>query len=368
MKTKFLIITCCMLLICYAIDSDGQANKKLSNLTSPTAVNQSLLPGADNTISLGGLRNRWNNLYLGNAIYVKGDITLHAPGSGNFFVGINAGNASLNGSNNTGIGQFSLFNLTFGTGNTANGCKALYNSTTGGDNTASGFQSLYSNSTGLFNTAHGVFSLSSNTTGSSNTAIGSQSLGHNTSGRNNTAVGAQADVSTGGLYNATAIGSNAIVDASDKVRLGDGSVKSIGGQVAWTNFSDGRYKKDIKENVIGLAFINCLRPITYAVNIQGLNEYYNKGKKQVEASRIVYSGFIGQEVEAAAKKLNYAFNGVDKPQTKDGLYGLRYSDFVVPLVKAVQELSKMNDELKSEIRNLKSEMDELKSITLSGIF
>ncbi len=87
----------------------------------------------------------------------------------------------------------------------------------------------------------------------------------------------------------------------------------------------------------------------------------------------MYNGFIAQEVEEAAKKLNYEFSGVDKPQTEDGLYGLRYSDFVVPLVKAVQELSHQNDELKkeniqmkSEIGNLKSEIIELKSITLSG--
>ncbi|MEP6597145.1 MAG: hypothetical protein ABJA71_14425, partial [Ginsengibacter sp.] len=48
-------------------------------------------------------------------------------------------------------------------------------------------------------------------------------------------------------------------------------------------------------------------------------------------------------------------SGVDKPQTKDGLYGLRYSDFVVPLVKAMQEqqvqienLNKQNNLLKTQ--------------------
>ena len=61
------------------------------------------------------------------------------------------------------------------------------------------------------------------------------------------------------------------------------------------------------------------------------------------AAKIVRTGFIAQEVEAAANKLNYDFDGVDKPQTKDGVYGLRYGEFVVPLVKAVQELSKQND-------------------------
>jgi hypothetical protein len=43
------------------------------------------------------------------------------------------------------------------------------------------------------------------------------------------------------------------------------------------------------------------------------------------------------------------FSGVDKPQNKYSLYGLRYAEFVVPLVKAVQELSKMNDDKEAKI-------------------
>ena len=159
---------------------------------------------------------------------------------------------------------------------------------------------------------------------------------------------------------------------------------SIGGQVSWTTFSDGRYKKNIKQDVKGLSFINSLRPVTYTIDITSLDEYYHKGRKQAdtqkkmedrrqasadEASKIVYNGFIAQEVEASAQKVNYDFSGVDKPKTKDGLYGLRYSDFVVPLVKAVQELSQQNDELKKhyeeEIDNLQKQIDELRSLNVS---
>ena len=39
---------------------------------------------------------------------------------------------------------------------------------------------------------------------------------------------------------------------------------------------------------------------------------------------------------------------VDKPQDENGLYRLRYAEFVVPLVKGVQELSSENDELKKQ--------------------
>src|SRR6266496_735544 len=371
MKTKLLTIACSMLLTCYAINSNAQsANRTLSNLISPTAVNQSLLPGTS-TLNLGfGIRQSWNNLYLGNALYLKGKITLHAPGTGNFFAGLNAGNILVGGSYNTGLGQFSLFSLTSGTGNTANG-----------------YQALYRNTEGAYNTANGYTALTVNTTGNFNSALGYASLNQNTTGFNNTALGSEADVSKNNLFNATAIGYGAIVDESNKVRIGDGSVKSIGGAVDWTKLSDGRYKKNIKENVAGLAFINSLRPITYTVNIQGLNEYYNKGRKQLlsdsvsaneeavnaemkkaedEASKIVYNGFIAQEVEETAKKLNYEFSGVDKPQSKDGVYGLRYAEFVVPLVKAVQELSKMNDALQKQNDEQQKEIDELKAIVLGN--
>jgi hypothetical protein len=40
-------------------------------------------------------------------------------------------------------------------------------------------------------------------------------------------------------------------------------------------------------------------------------------------------------VEKAAKELNYDFSGVDVPKNDRGIYGLRYADFVVPVVKAM---------------------------------
>ena len=51
---------------------------------------------------------------------------------------------------------------------------------------------------------------------------------------------------------------------------------------------------------------------------------------------IVYTGFIAQEVEDAAQSIGYDFSGVDKPQNDNDFYGLRYAEFTVPLVKAVQ--------------------------------
>ena len=45
-----------------------------------------------------------------------------------------------------------------------------------------------------------------------------------------------------------------------------------GGQVSWT-FSDGRFKKDIKEDVSGLRFIKQLRPVSYVVDKTAVNKF-----------------------------------------------------------------------------------------------
>jgi hypothetical protein len=286
---------------------------------------------------------------------------------------------------NAAVGSKALFSNTIGSNNTAVGFEALRLNTNGNYNGAFGVQALNANTTGASNTAVGTLTLYNNSTGSYNLAVGTGGMATNTTGAYNTAMGYFADVSSTGLVNATAIGANAVVDASNKVRVGDNSVTSIGGKVGWTTFpSDGRYKKNIKEDVQGLKFINSLRPITYTIDMDGLNNYFDKNKKhdeayermkkekkpaEDEAAKVVYNGFIAQEVEAAAKKLNYNFSGVDKPKTDDGLYGIRYGDFVVPLVKAVQELSKTNDEKEATIDELKKQnetqqqqIDDLKAI------
>ena len=74
------------------------------------------------------------------------------------------------------------------------------------------------------------------------------------------------------------------------------------------------------------------------------------------------------EVEKAADEIGYDFNGLHKPNGPNDLYGLGYTDFVVPLVKAVQEQQKMidnqqaiNESLLQQIAELKKQMQELKA-------
>ncbi|MFH1120711.1 MAG: tail fiber domain-containing protein [Bacteroidota bacterium] len=302
---------------------------------------------------------------------------------------------------NTGVGSKSLFQNTTGYSNSAFGNNALRSNTAGYANTATGDLSLEANQDGNGNTATGFASLYQNVSGGNNTASGMYALYYSIS-NNNTAFGFSAgDYSTftsstflgayaypaiASLTNSMALGYNARVDASNKVVVGNTSVSSIGGYTGWTTFpSDSRYKKNVTGNVPGLEFITRLKPVTYTLDITAIDATLNKSQPailrpgevareisheemaSVEAKeKIVYSGFLAQEVEQSAKEIGYNFSGVDVPSTPDGQYGIRYAEFVVPLVKAVQELNvkfmeqqKMNLELLKTIEDLKLRNQEL---------
>ena len=242
-------------------------------------------------------------------------------------------------------------------------------------NTANGVYSLFNNTTGETNTANGVLSLYSNTTGSSNTTNGAYSLYSNTTGTGNTAVGYNADVSTGNLTNATAIGYNAKVNASNKVRIGNTNVTVIEGQVAYSFPSDARFKYNIQPNVPGLAFIMKLQPVTYYFDEEKLEAFAKTGElmdRNVHAvafkgERELHTGFLAQDVEKIANEMGYHFDGIRVPQNERGHYSLAYSQFIMPLVKAVQELqeiikdqSEKNSKQQQIIEQLQKEVEQLK--------
>ncbi len=326
-----------------------------------------------------------NALYTntaGNNLVAIGDSALYKQNGGagqNTAVGSKALYANTTGYNNTAGGFNALKATTTGTDNTAIGVDALVANVTGALNTATGSEALLQN-TASYNTGYGDQTLRLNTTGSQNTASGLGALYSNTTGAGNTGLGYYANVNAGGYSNSTVIGYTASVTASNQVRIGNSSVTSIGGFAGWTNLSDGRFKKNIKENVPGLAFIKKLRPITYTVDVKGLNNYIKNPSSQgsqpagltgasssqddeaiAAKEKIVSTGFIAQEVEKTANDLGYEFDGVDAPKNKNDVYGLRYSEFVVPLVKAVQELSNTNDSLKNANEALNNKVDKLQS-------
>jgi hypothetical protein len=406
MKTKFYSVVILVILVAFYNKSNAQANQSLSNLTSPTAVNVNLIPNQDNKRSLGTSTASWKNLYLDSIIYFHGKTFIRVTSalSWTTSVGMDALHDNAGSYGNTALGYEVMYSNTTGAENTATGSLALLHNTTGYSNTATGYDALNQNTTGYYNTAIGQYALYSNDAGSNNIADGYHAGYNVTDGSYNTFIGANANCGTGGhLTNSTAIGNSATVTTSNTVHIGNSSITSIGGYVNWSNISDGRVKKNIKQNVPGLAFINKLQPITYNLDLEAadkiidrpvikdkdarLNEEVGQGKiiqptqteltDRKEKEQIVYTGFIAQDVEKTAKELNYDFSGVDVAKNEHDLYGLRYAEFVVPLVKAVQELDEtqnskfksQNDEiteLKSEIGNLKSEIEELKAMIVSN--
>jgi len=306
----------------------------------------------------------------------------NTTGSFNTALGEFSMNSNTTGTNNTASGNFSLQFNTTGSNNTANGIQSLKLNTTGSNNTATGINALFANTTGFQNTANGSFSLQSNTTGNNNVAIGLNTFINDTTGsgntvvgnfagdlakndNNNTFIGFGANNTSGiALSNSTALGNGTAITASNQVRVGNSAVTSIGGKVDWTTLSDGRYKKNILQNVPGLLFILKLKPVTYNFDEQALNSFYKTGLRGNDnllstKEKIIYSGFIAQEVEKAAIEAGYDFSGVDKPKSEKDLYGLRYADFVVPLVKAIQEQQQTLTHLQEQLEILTKKVEQL---------
>jgi len=295
----------------------------------------------------------------GNNNVANGSFALYynTTGYDNVANGYQALYRNTTGARNTANGFFALTSNSTGTRNTANGSQALYLNTTGNDNVANGSDALYFNTTGYDNVANGYQALYHNTSGYRNVANGYGTLFNNTNGDYNTAIGYYASFS-GNHINSTTIGYNTSA-ASNSVHIGNTSVLLIRGQVNFSTYSDVRVKDNIEENVKGLDFITKLRPVTYNFNIDRQNNIMGIEDKsdydeKYDLEKIQMSGFIAQEVEAAAKKSNYNFSGVKIPKNSNDLYGLSYAEFVVPLVKAVQEQQTQIEALKKEIAEIKA--------------
>lgn len=298
-----------------------------------------------------------------NAAFGVDAMALNTTGSNNAAFGYQALTANTIGRDNTAIGNSACGLNTTGTLNTAVGYLAMQLNSTATGNTAVGAQALQ-NTTGGYNTALGGIALGANTTGERNTAVGLSALSTLTSGSYNTGVGHSVDVDNGNRTNCILLAGNGNLSlgGNNRVRIGNSSMSSIGGQVSWTALSDERVKQNVTSDVKGLAFIMKLNPVTYNYSISQSEALQDKknttdwvGKYDIE--KIRFSGFMAQQVEAAAKEAGYSFSGVDKPEDANGLWGLRYSEFTVPLVKAVQEQQAIIEQLMKEIEYLKSKID-----------
>ena len=132
------------------------------------------------------------------------------------------------------------------------------------------------------------------------------------------------------------------------------------------NTSDGREKTDITPESLGLNFINQLNPVSYRWKVgqqiaKEDNKYDEEGKligteRYVEGTRPgqrIHHGLIAQEVKQTLDNLgiqDFAGWVLEDKDNPESTQGLRYTEFIAPLIKAVQELSQKVADLEAKLK------------------
>ena len=310
-----------------------------------------------------------SNVAIGNDILKQSTTNRH-----NVIIGHHAQEKADSSINNVAIGPDAM-GANKGEGNTVLGPSALYGLSSSNNisnyNVAIGSAALNrADRYTEYSTVFGYSAMAHDCSGYS-TVIGYRSAYEDVNADYVTAIGSNTTFiyhSTSDNTNRTVIGYNVSSSDGNQIVFGSTSVTSIGGYAAWSNLSDKRFKKNIRENVIGLEFITKLNPVTYHLDIHKLNKFHNDTieleleEAILQQEAIVQSGFIAQEVEQAASDVGYNFSGIDKPKTQNDNYSLRYEVFVVPIVKAVQEQQQMLDEQLEKINLIKDKLEIIKKI------
>ena len=283
----------------------------------------------------------------------------------NTFVGDEAGKFNTTGKNSTFIGALS--------GNGVTGTR-----TTGDSHTCLGYKSgNIIQGAANYNTYIGVKAGEVSTTASSNTCLGYLAGNSITTGNKNICIGRDSDV-TATVSNQIAIGYQAAVTAQYGIAIGDqvsaaGNDCVIGKSGAtitvdfdvdgtWSQTSDIRKKRNINDDTLGLSFINNLKTKTFQWRPAEehpeewghftINENGEKIYNEMNTETIMH-GLIAQDVKEALEKENCntfgGWNVDDKGQQQ-----ISKAMFVIPLIKAVQELSAQVEELKQKVAELSS--------------
>ena len=270
----------------------------------------------------------------------------------------------VSGDYNMAIGEFSQKNNISGNSNCSMGGNSIFSNISGSFNTGIGTNSLL-NTTGDNNVGIGMGAAHATTSGNNNIAIGRDSLSTNLTGSNNICIGYNSNINTSNTNstNQIVIGSNATGIGDNQIAFGNIDITAIKGQVSFTTYSDKRIKKDIEESNLGLDFINKLKTVKYKmVNPADypeelLEERFKKNNLELRPKddNKIYTGLIAQEVEEVLINLNEKWSG-HSINDSDGKQGIQYGDLTVPLIKAIQELSKENKELKERILNLEKKI------------
>jgi hypothetical protein len=294
--------------------------------------------------AFGSLALYSNTIGGGNSAFGHNALSSNTSGQGNSAFGSNA-LANNGGSNNSAFGGSSLTNNSSGIGNCAFGPSSLLLNTTGSGNCAFGYESLLNNSTNGSNSAFGSWSLRA-TTGSNNTAIGYQAGYTLTSGSNNTFLGNGAIPSS--------------ITASNEIVLGNASVSTLRCNTSTISaLSDRRDKRDIQDLPMGLEFLMTVRPRVFHWDRR---EWYGDGKTDgSKMKKEPTAGFIAQELDEAqtsadAEWLNLVLKS--NPERLEATPG----NLLPIIVKAIQDLKLLMDQKDVEIRMLREQLQQIRSV------
>ena len=246
------------------------------------------------------------------------------------------GGSVAGGEYNVAIGNYALDALTSADYNVAVGYNCMTNLTTGGYNHAIGRFAGDAVTDETFSIYMG-YNAGDDYTGSQSIMIGSYTR-HASSGNDEA--------------NAICIGHSVNTGRGNQIHLGNTSMTAIKGQVSFSTYSDERIKRDIVDGDLGLEFIEKLKPRKFKrkdpEEYADLFEEMNKTPIKDEEKELVFDGLIAQEVEQTCKELGVTFSGHEISQNTGNKQSIQYETLVVPLIKAVQELSAKVKELESK--------------------
>lgn len=130
--------------------------------------------------------------------------------------------------------------------------------------------------------------------------------------------------------------------------------------------SDRNEKNTITDTDLGLDFINRLSPKSYIFN-GGTRTHYGLIAQDVEdvlgdisKPTSEFAGFIkNQKYRQVGEEVTEEDGIITSEPTQEAVegehtYGLRYSEFISPMIKAIQELKAENDSLKTRIETLEN--------------
>lgn len=292
------------------------------------------------TINVDTVNPQSTNTVDVNGAKIKGDITSIHIGNTDMFsipirsviVGVQSA-INLLGDNNVAIGYLSMNAANIATNNVCVGSGSGSSIIDSVGNTFIGDSAGTNNTYGIGNTSLGNSAGLSITTGNQNVFIGDNS-------------GASLPSITGSNVICIGKGSNPTNGTvSNQITLGDSAITSLRCAVtSITSLSDARDKKDIKDLTAGLEFVESLRPVEFTWNDRDEN-----GKHD-----IADFGFIAQDLKKAQEDANKAevlkLVYEENPDKLEASYG----KLLPILVKAIQEMS-------SEVKSLKEELQTLKS-------